>query len=475
MLYLNLISPEIFILSMTCIIMLLDLFVPQTKQLLTYGLTQFTMLGVVFLVLAIYSQESRVIFDGLYIHDQLGSILKIAICLMSIFVFLYARDYMRDRDLLKGEPYLLGLFSILGMMILVSAHNFLTIYLGLELTSLPLYALVALDRESKLASEAGIKYFVLGALASGMMLYGISLIYGATGTLDITQVNINVVTFAQQHMLLLIMGLVFIVAGIAFKIGLVPFHMWLPDVFAGASNAALLFVAVTPKVAAFGLVFRLLVTAMGSFYIQWQEIFIVIAILSMLVGNVVAIAQTNIKRMLAYSTIAHGGYMLLGFCAATGQGYGSALFYTITYGIMILGGFGLVTILSRKGYEMESIDDLRGLNQRNPWLAFMWLLLLFSMAGIPPTVGFFAKFGVLEALISAHLIWLAALAMLFAVIGSYYYLRVVKVIYFDQPINEQPVVLPFDTRVGISVNGLAILLLAIFPSSLIELCHQLFV
>jgi NADH-quinone oxidoreductase subunit N len=471
---LQLMSPEIFMLSMICMIMLVDLFVPQTQQALTYFLTQLTLVGSIVLTLLIYSLPTTTLFNGMYIHDKIGSVLKLTIYLTSIFVFLYARDYMRQREMGRGEPYLLGLFSILGMMVLVSANNFLTIYLGLELMSLPLYALVALEHNSKLASEAGIKFFVLGALSSGMLLYGISLVYGATGSLDVNMVSGAVTTIPQVHLLILILGMVFIIAGIAFKIGLVPFHMWIPDVYSGASNAAVLFIAVAPKVAAFALVLRLLLVALSHLYIQWQEVLIVISILSMLVGNVVAITQTNIKRMLAYSSIAHAGYMLLGFCAVNASGYASSMYYTITYAIMILGAFGMITILSRKGFECTTIEDLRGLNQRNPWLAFMWLLLLFSMAGIPPTVGFFAKVGLLEALVRADLAWLAAVAMIFAIIGVYYYLRVVKVMYFDEPLNSHRIVLPMDTKIGMSINGLAILFLAIFPSGLIELCHQLF-
>ena len=474
MLNFHLVLPEIFVLAMTCIILLVDLFVKQRQQTLTYALTQMTLLGAIILTIYLFTQPPTVDMYGLYIHDKLASVLKLAIYISSIFVFLFSRDYMRAHDMGKGEPYLLGLFAILGMMVTVSAYNFITLYLGLELMSLPIYALVALNRDSNKAAEAGIKYFILGAIASGMLLYGLSMVYGATGSFQVTEVAHAVALTSPAHIYILIFGVVFVVAGLAFKIGLVPFHMWLPDVYTGAPNPATLFIAVAPKIAAFGLIVRLLVDAMPGLNIQWQELFIVIAILSMLLGNVVAIVQTNLKRMLAYSTIAHGGYMLLGFAAGTPEGFAASMFYTIAYAIMSLGAFGLITLLAKKGFEAETIDDLRGLNSRNPWLAFIMLLLLFSMAGIPPTIGFFAKLGLLEALVNAHLTWLAVVTLLFAIIGSYYYLRVIKVIYFEKAINKQPFKMAWDSKIGISINGLAILVLGIFPSGLITLCRGVF-
>jgi NADH-quinone oxidoreductase subunit N len=474
MLNFHLVLPEIFVLAMTCIVLLVDLFVKQRQQALTYALTQITLLGAIILTLYLFTQPPTVDMYGLYIHDKLASVLKLAIYISSIFVFLFSRDYMRAHDMGKGEPYLLGLFAILGMMVTVSAYNFITLYLGLELMSLPIYALVALNRDSEKAAEAGIKYFILGAIASGMLLYGLSMVYGATGSLQVTEVAHAVALTSPAHIYILIFGVVFVVAGLAFKIGLVPFHMWLPDVYTGAPNPATLFIAVAPKIAAFGLIVRLLVDAMPGLNIQWQELFIVIAILSMLLGNVVAIVQTNLKRMLAYSTIAHGGYMLLGFAAGPPEGFAASMFYTIAYAIMSLGAFGVITLLAKKGFEAETIDDLRGLNSRNPWLAFIMLLLLFSMAGIPPTIGFFAKLGLLEALVNAHLTWLAVVTLLFAIIGSYYYLRVIKVIYFEKAINKQPFKMAWDSKIGISINGIAILALGIFPSGLITLCRSVF-
>jgi NADH-quinone oxidoreductase subunit N len=474
MLNFSLILPEMFVLAMACIVLLADLFVPQKQQALTYSLTQLTLLGALLISLLTFPATASLGFSNLVVHDQLGALLKIVIYITSIFVFMYSRDYLRQHDMGRGEPYLLGLFSILGMMVLVSGHNFLTFYLGLELMSLPIYALVALQRDSERASEAGMKYFVLGAIASGMLLYGMSMVYGATGSLDITQVAQAISHTDHLHMLILIFGLVFVVAGLAFKLGVVPFHMWLPDVYSGAPNSATLFIAVAPKVAAFGLMIRLLVYAMPGLHIQWQELFIAIAVLSMVLGNVVAIVQTNLKRMLAYSTIAHGGYMLLGFAAGTADGYSAALFYTIVYAFMSLGGFGMITLLSKKGFAADSIDDLRGLNERSPWLAFLMLILFFSMAGIPPFVGFFAKVGLLEALVGAHLVWLAAFTLVIAVIGSYYYLNVIKVMYFDRAKNNQTIKIAIDAKLAISINMLAILYFGIFPSGLIQLCRSIF-
>lgn len=470
----KLILPETFMLIMICVVLLVDLFVKQKQQALTYALTQLTLVVMVIMVIAQYQMPTMHDHYVMVVHDKLASLLKIAIGLTSIFVFLYSRDYMRQRDMGKGDAYLLGLFSILGMMVMVSGYNFLTLYLGLELMSLPIYALVAINRQSEQGIEAGIKYFVLGAIASGMLLYGLSMVYGATGSLQIATVAHTIATTPSAHLYILIFGVVFVVAGLAFKMGLVPFHMWLPDVYTGSPNAATLFIAVAPKIAVFGLVFRLLVEAMPGLFIQWHQLFVIIAVLSMFLGNVAAIAQTNLKRMFAYSAIAHGGYMLLGFVAGTPQGFAAALFYTLAYAIMSLGGFGIICLLAKKGFEAQNIDDLKGLNRRNPWLALMMLLLLFSMAGIPPTVGFFAKLGLLEALIGAHMTWLAVVTLVFAIIGSYYYLRVVKVIYFEQPTKSSRLTMAWDAKLAISVNGLAILFLGLVPSGLITLCRAVF-
>ncbi len=474
MLSFRLIIPELFVLLMLCIVLLIDLFIPQRRQTLTYTVTQATLIGAMLCSLWLYSDKTTVLMHGMLIHDHLTTVLSIVIYIMSIFVFLYSRSYFIEHDMGRGEPYTLGLFSILGMMVLVAAHNFLTLYLGLELMSLPLYTLAALQRHSKSAAEAGMKYFVLSALASGMLLYGLSLIYGATGSLDMHSVMQAIMQIASAHRLILVLSIVFVVAALAFKIGVVPFHMWLPDVYTGAPNASTLFIAVAPKVAVFGMLIRLLVDTMPGLHVQWRELVVVIVLLSMVLGNIVAIIQSNLKRMLAYSSIAHGGYMLLGFAAATAAGFAAAMFYTIAYAIMSLGAFGMITLLSSKGFAVESIQDLRGLNERNPWLALMLLLLLFSMAGIPPSIGFFAKIGLLEALLGAHLVWLAAITLVLAVIGSYYYLNVVKVMYFESPHKTQPFDLSIDAKIAMSINGVAVLFFGLFPGYLIHLCRTVF-
>ncbi len=373
-----------------------------------------------------------------------------------------------------NEFYVLGLFSILGMMILVSSYNFLSLFLGLELTSLPIYAMIAFKRDSGICSEASIKFFIIGTMATGLLLYGLSMLYGATGSIQMDEVAKVIAATLTEGRLILILGLVFVVVGIAFKLGAVPFHMWVPDVYEGAPSAVTLFLASAAKVAALGLAIRLLVFAMPGLLIQWQQQFIVISILSIAMGNIIAIVQTNLKRMLAYSSIAHIGYMSLGLVAGTPQGYAAATFYMISYAIMTVGAFGLIVILSRSGFEMESIDDFKGLNAKNPWLAFMMLIIMFSLAGIPPIVGFMAKVGVLEALIEVHMVWLAAVAIVFAIVGSYYYLRVVKVMYFDEPDLPGVIVCPLDMRIAMTVNSLTVLLLGIFPGILFNLCHAAF-
>lgn len=467
-------APEIFLLIMTCVIMLVDLFVKQRHQLLTYVLTQLTLIVTAILVIRLYASPITTIFAGNFVWDPIAGILKIFILGTSLFAFVYARDYINTREIPRGEYYLLGLFSVLGMLVLVSAYSFLTVFLGLELVSLPLYALVALQRNSALSAEAAMKYFVMGALASGMLLYGLSLLYGATHSLAVTDIAKAIAIAPIWQQLILISGLIFVIAGIAFKLGAAPFHVWVPDVYQGAPTSVTLFVGSAPKIAAIGMAIRLLVDSMPGLVSYWQEIFIVISILSFAFGNLVAIAQSNLKRMLAYSAIAHIGYTSLGLAAGTPEGYAMAVFYIIIYAIMSLGAFAMLVLLSKAGVEVENINDLRGLNARSPWLAFMMLLIMFSMAGIPPTVGFIAKLGVLEALIAVHMIWLATIALLFAIIGAYYYLNVVKVMYFEEPEHVVPVVSAWDIRIAISINGLLLLGLGLFPSGLIQLCRTAF-
>ncbi len=461
--------PELFLLTMACVVLVVDLFLKDEQRVVSYGLSQITLLLSVGLVYVTSGREAQVIFDGSVIRDPMGDVLKAAIYLISAGAFLYAKDYLRDRDLFKGEFYVLGLFAVLGMTVMVSANSFLTVYLGLELLALSLYALVALDRDSHQGSEAAMKYFVLGALASGLLLYGISMIYGATGSIEFQAVAAAASKSGMDD-LVLVFGLVFVVIGLAFKFGAVPMHMWVPDVYHGAPTAVTLFIGSAPKIAAFALAMRLLVDGLEPLQSDWQGMLVILAVLSMSLGNVIAIAQTNIKRMLAYSTISHVGFILLGILAGTSKGYTAAMFYSIAYAIMALGGFGIVILLSRRGFEAENLEDYKGLHQRNPWFAAMMMLLMFSMAGVPPTVGFFAKMFVLEAVISIDMVWLALIGVFFSIIGVYYYLRVVKLMYFDDPVDQAPLVAGMDAQIALSVNGLMMVLLGMFPATLLSLC-----
>jgi NADH-quinone oxidoreductase subunit N len=353
---------------------------------------------------------------------------------------------------------------------MVSAHSFLTVYLGLELLSLSLYAMVAFRRDSLTASEAAMKYFILGALASGMLLYGMSMIYGATGTLDIAKLSAPIASRGTDD-IVLTFGLVFIVVGLAFKLGAVPFHMWIPDVYQGAPTSVTMYIGSAPKIAGFALVMRVLAEGLGDLHGSWQDMLVILTVLSLAVGNIIAIAQTNLKRMLAYSTISHVGFLLLGILSGTKAGYSASLFYVITYAATAIGGFAMVILLSRRGFEAENLDDLKGLNERSPWLAFMMLLLMFSMAGVPPTVGFYAKLIVLKSVIDIQMVWLAIVAVVFSVIGAFYYLRVVKLMYFDTPAEGAGAIrIGADTNIAFSMNALAVLVLGILPGGLLALC-----
>ncbi len=466
---LYLILPEILILSMACAILLLDVYLGDKLPNLAYQLTQATLIAAGLLTLAVATDQATVLLHGTVISDKLSTLLKMFIYLVSFGVFLYARQYLKDRDLFKGEFFVLGLFGVLGMMVMASAHHFLTIYLGLELLSLSLYAMVAMHRDSPRASEAAMKYFILGALASGMLLYGMSMFYGATGSLQL-DVIASVLESGRAEETVLVFGLVFIVVGLAFKLGAVPFHMWIPDVYQGSPTAVTVFIGSAPKLAAFAMLIRLLVDGLPGLHADWQQMLILLALLSMGVGNIVAIAQTNLKRMLAYSTISHVGFLMLGVLTGSQSGYAASLFYTIVYTLMTLGAFGMILLLSRAGFEAENLDDFKGLNQRNPWYAFIMLILMLSMAGVPPLLGFWAKWSVLAQVVSADLIWLAVLAVLFAVIGAFYYLRVIKLMYVDPPEDHTPLTANLDMRVGISINGLVILFLGLMPHSLMEIC-----
>ena len=463
--------PELFLLGMVCVILVGDLFVSDAKRIATYALTQVTLLGCFLLTYLTATTEPVTTFSDMFVDDLMADVLKLLVYLGVGVMLVYSRPYIAARGMFRGEFFVLVLFATLGMMVMISANHLLTLYLGLELLSLSLYAMVALQRDSAAATEAAMKYFVLGSLASGMLLYGMSMLYGATGTLSIPHLA-EIILAGGARGIVLVFALVFIVAGLGFKLGAVPFHMWVPDVYHGAPTAVTLFIGTAPKLAAFAFIMRLLVQGLGAEQLveEWSQMLTVMAVLSLAIGNVTAIAQTNLKRMLAYSTIGHMGYVLLGILSGDLVGYGASMFYVVVYVLMNLGGFGMILLLSRGGFEAENLDDFKGLNQRSPWHAFLMLLLMFSMAGVPPTVGFYAKLAVLQAIISAGLVWLAVVAVLFSLIGAYYYLRLVKLMYFDAPADTAPIAPRGDVRVLMSANGLAMLLFGILPEPLMALC-----
>ncbi len=462
--------PELFVFSMACVILMAGVFLSEKRRFISCGLALVTLVGAAVLTIKGFG-SGGIAFNGMFVGDALADTLKLAIYLVVFFVLIYTRDYLHSRDMYKGEYFVLALFAVTGMMIMVSAAHFLTLYLGLELLSLSLYAMVAFRRDSAPATEAAMKYFVLGALASGMLLYGMSMLYGATGSLDISVVHKAIAGMAPDNMIL-IFGLVFVIVGLAFKLGVAPFHMWAPDVYHGAPTAVTVFLGTAPKLAAFAMLMRLLVGGLEGLAPHWQQMLVIMAILSLATGNVIAIAQTNINRMLAYSTIAHMGFFLLGMLSAGPNGYGSAMFYILIYAVMSLAAFGVVLLLAREGFESDNLEDFRGLNKRSPWFAFLMLLTMFSMAGVPPTVGFYAKLTVIQAVIDAGLVWLAIVAVLFAVIGAFYYLRVVKIIYFDPPADALPVTAGTDVQVLLSVNALALLVVLPWVDSLVAICTR---
>lgn len=465
----SLIIPEIFVLTMACLALVIDAFLKDEQRNVTYLLSQLTLIGAAIITWNNHVDVRAIGFSGTFVVDTMADILKFSVYLVTASVFVYSRQYLIDRKLFKGEFYVLGLFAVLGMMVLISAHSMLTVYLGLELMSLSLYALVAFNRDSAMSSEAAMKYFILGGFASGVLLYGMSIVYGVSGTLDLSQISIFLAS-QQTYNAPLLLGMVFIVVALAFKLGAVPFHMWVPDIYHGAPTAVTAFIGTAAKLAAFGFMMRLLVEGMGAMQKEWQDILIILSVLSLAIGNIVAIAQTNIKRMLAYSTISHVGFILLGFIAVNPDGYSAAMFYTITYAITAAAAFGIVILLSREGFEADNIDDFKGLNARHPWYAFMMLLVMFSMAGVPPTVGFYAKLLVLKAIIDIDLVWLAITAVLFSVIGAFYYLRIIKVMYFDEAEDENAIKVSGGMHVVLSSNALLALFLGLFPGSLIALC-----
>ncbi|MCE9661373.1 MAG: NADH-quinone oxidoreductase subunit NuoN [Burkholderiales bacterium] len=486
------VSPEILLLAAACLVALVDLWVKDPNRLVTYCLAQGSLFVVALLQLWYFANGfsngegpntvTLYAMQRMVVADPMGHLLGVFATLAMMVTLVYARPYAAEREMLKGELFSLSMFSLLGILVMLAANNFLVVYLGLELMSLSLYALVAMRRDSISATEAAMKYFVLGALASGFLLYGLSMMYGATGSLEISEV-FKAIGTGQINKSVLILGTVFVVAGLAFKLGAVPFHMWVPDVYQGAPTAITLMVGGAPKLAAFAITIRLLVEGMLGLAVDWQQMLVLLSVGSMLLGNLAAIAQGNIKRMLAYSTIAQIGFMLLGLCpgvvssntVSASNAYSSAMFYVIVDVLTSLGTFGMIMLLSRAGHEAELIDDFRGLAKRSPWFAGVMAVLMFSLAGIPPTVGFYAKLAVLQALVSTNVpgfIWLAVIAVVLSLLGAFYYLRVVKVMYFEEPVDLHPLAGGSDARIMLSLNGAAVLLLGILPGGLMALCRD---
>ena len=467
--------PEIIILSTACIALLAELFLKRIYKQSALVVASVGLIASAAVSGLLVGNFKTVILGGLFISDDIAALMKVFMDLTVLLSFLYSSHYLRDREMASGDYYVLGLFSTLGMHFLVSAHSLVMIYLGLELLSLPIYAMTAMRRSSGDASEAAMKYFVMGAIASGLLLYGISLVYGATGKLDLLDIAKVITASWQGENTLLIFALVFIVAGVGFKMAAVPFHMWAPDVYQGAPTSVTLFISAAPKIAALGMALRLLTLALPEAAVQWQQLLLVMALLSTGFGNLFAVVQTNIKRLFAYSAIAHVGYALFGVLAGTEAGYAAALYYMLVYSLMSVAAFGLIILLSNQGLEIENIADLKGLNKRNPWLAFMMMIVLFSMAGVPPTVGFFTKLLVLKALVDVNLVWVAVLGLLFAVIGAYYYIRIIKVMYFEEASETVAFTLSRPISVLYSCNCLALLYLGFFPAQLINVCVNAFV
>ena len=464
-------AAEIFLAGALCVVLLVDVFTEPGRRALTFRLTMFSVMGAALCSAYVGTEAAVTILNDAFIADPAGNVLKLFAYLIVAIVFLYSRDYLVRAGLFKGEFFVLGLFGLLGVMVMISANSLLILYLGLELLSLSLYALVAFDRESGVAAESAMKYFVLGAIASGTLLYGISILYGVTGTVAISALA-EYFSASDGLNIPALLGLAFVIVGIAFKFGAVPFHMWLPDVYQGAPTPVTLYIGTAPKLAAFALAWRFLVEGLGDLHGSWQDMLIVLSVLSLAVGNVVAIAQTNLKRMLAYSTISHVGFILMGFIAGTEDGIRAAMFYTLSYVLMAAAAFGMIIVLSRKGFEAENLEDFKGLNARNPWFALMMLMVMFSMAGVPPFVGFYAKLVVLGSVLDAGLVWLAVVGVVCAVIGAFYYIRLVWYMYFIEPETAPGLEVANDLRVVLSANALGLLALGLFPGILLDLCSR---
>jgi NADH-quinone oxidoreductase subunit N len=472
-----LVAPEFWVLIMACVVMCVDVFLDKSRRGIIHMLAMLTLMFAAIITLRgdyhAGGAWALTAFNDTFVRDPMSDVLKLFAYATLGLVFTYSKFYLRSFGLFRTDFYTLTLFALLGVMLLISANSLIMVYLGLELISLSSYALVAFNRDSKRGSESAMKYFVLGSMASGLLLYGMSMIYGATGTLQLPAIAQAIATNGSDD-ILLVFGLVFLVAGIAFKLGVAPFHMWVPDVYHGAPTAVTLFISTVPKLAAFAMAYRLLHTAMGSLHTDWQQMLMLLSIMSIVIGNLAAIMQTNIKRMLAYSTISHMGFVLLGMLPGSAYGFGASMFYVIVYALMSAAGFGMLILLSGSGVEAEELDDFKGLNQRNPWYAAIMAMVMFSMAGVPVFVGFFAKWLVIKATLDAGLVWLAILAVVFSVIGAFYYLRVVKLMYFDDAEKEAPINVPVDFGAAISLNGILMIGLGIFSSSLITICMASF-
>jgi NADH-quinone oxidoreductase subunit N len=463
--------PEIFLTIAACAILMLDLLLTDAQRRWTGILAVISLCVTAVLVVAQPLSTKIVALGGLFELDRMAQVLKVVTLLTVAVVFVYSTDYLRRRAIFKGEYFVLGLFATLGAMVLISAGSLITLYLGLELMSLCLYAMVAFDRDSGIAAESAIKYFVLGSMASGTLLYGMSIIYGMTGSLELDGIA-NAVRGGFSANLGLVFGIAFLIVGVGFKFGAVPFHMWIPDVYEGSPTCVTVFIGTASKLAAFGLAMRLLPEALGASQADWSQMLVVLSVLSMAIGNIVAIAQFNLKRMLAYSTISHVGYVLLGILSGTAQGYQAAMFYMISYVVVAAGAFGMILLLARQGFEADKLEDFKGLNARSPWFAGMMAILMFSLAGVPPFIGFWAKLGVIQAVLGVQLTWLAVVAVLFSVVGAYYYLRVVKLMYFDEPGDATAIGGSVLMRTVLSANALLVLGLGIIPGSLLQLCQR---
>jgi NADH-quinone oxidoreductase subunit N len=463
---------EMYLVAAICAILLVDVFAGDKRHGLTSTVTLLALaVGAALTVHYGHVTHHSILFDGMYVADELGYFLKLAGFLIVAVVLLYSRSYLENRDILRGEYYVLALTALLGIFVLISANSLLTVYIGVELLALSVYAMVAFDRESGIAAESAIKYFVLGAIASGALLYGMSLIYGLTGTLDLEQIAVRLHSPSSLGVLL---GLVFVVVAVAFKLGAVPFHMWLPDVYEGAPTSVTLFIGTAPKIAYFALTLRLLAHGLAGTVAEWSQMLGILAVLTLVVGNVVALVQTNLKRLLAYSTISNVGFIVLGFVAGTPSGYTAALYYTLIYVLAALGSFGVILLASRKGFEADKLDDYKGLYQRDPLLALAMMMLMFSTAGVPPFVGFWAKLRIFQALWETQHTWLVLIAAAMSVVGVFYYLRIIKLMYFDAPTGELPAtVRSMGVRVVLAVNAAAVLVLGLLPSALLDLCSRL--